>query len=64
MIAKAKIEEILLKLTDYKSMEIIYVVDETLIGGLVIHLDDKMIDSSIRTKLDVMKNRLIENPSV
>ena len=62
--AKAKIEEILLKLTDYKSMEIIYVVDETLIGGLVIHLDDKMIDSSIRTKLDVMKNRLIENPSV
>ena len=61
---KAKIEEILLKLTDYKNMEIIYVVDETLIGGLVIHLDDKMIDSSIRTKLDVMKNSLIENPSV
>ena len=61
---KEKIEKILLKHTDYKSMEIIYVVEETLIGGLVIHLDDKMIDSSIRTKLNVMKNGLIENQSV
>ena len=33
-------------------------IDESLIGGLVIHVDDKVIDSSIKTKLANMVKAL------
>ncbi len=48
----------LLELTEYKGFETIYVVDDSLIGGLMIHLEDKVIDSSIKTKLHNMKKGL------
>ena len=46
------------ELTNYKSFETTYVVDESLIGGLVIRIGDRVVDSSIKTKLQNMKKNL------
>ena len=49
---KAEIEKKLIDTTDYDSFEMTYVVDESLIGGLVIRIGDRVADSSIRTQLE------------
>ena len=56
---KKEIEEKLLSTTSYKSMEMNYSVDESLIGGLVIRIGDRVVDSSIKTKLEGLKRELI-----
>ena len=48
---KEKVEKRLLETTDYKSFEMDYQVDESLIGGMVIRIGDRVVDSSIKTKL-------------
>lgn len=48
---KAKVEKKLLETTKYESFEMCYNVDETLIGGMVIRIGDRVVDSSIKTKL-------------
>ncbi len=48
---KDRIEKRLLETTDYKSFEMDYKVDEELIGGMVIRIGDRVVDSSIKTKL-------------
>jgi F-type H+-transporting ATPase subunit delta len=48
---KDKVEKRLLETTEYKSFEMEYSVDESLIGGMVIRIGDRVVDSSIRTKL-------------
>ena len=45
------------ELTDYREFEG-YEIDEQLIGGLVLRLDHRVIDSSIRTKLQTMGKSL------
>ena len=56
---KKEIEAKLLSTTVYKSMEMNYTVDESLIGGLVIRIGDRVVDSSIKTKLEGLKRELI-----
>ncbi|MBR5421370.1 MAG: ATP synthase F1 subunit delta [Lachnospiraceae bacterium] len=56
---KKEIEAKLLSTTKYKSMEMHFAVDKSLIGGLVIRIGDKVVDSSIRTKLEGLKRELI-----
>lgn len=41
----------LLDTTDYEQMEVEYSVDSTLIGGMVIRIGDRVVDSSIKSKL-------------
>ena len=48
----------LLEITEYESFEVEYEVDESLIGGLVIRIDDRVVDSSIKTKLANMAKAL------
>ena len=48
---KAKVEKKLLETTSYESFEMNYAVDESLIGGMVIRIGDRVVDSSIKTKL-------------
>ncbi len=48
---KDKVEKRLLETTDYKSFEMNYRTDKSLIGGMVIRIGDRVIDSSIKTKL-------------
>ncbi|RDY27153.1 ATP synthase F1 subunit delta [Lachnotalea glycerini] len=48
----------LLQITKYKQIDIVYSVDTALIGGMVIRIGDRVIDSSIRTKLYEMSKNL------
>lgn len=48
----------LLATTDYTSLEMHYRVDVALIGGLVVRIGDRVVDSSIRTKLSQMEKQL------
>ena len=48
---KEKVEKKLLETTKYETFEMCYHVDESLIGGMVIRIGDRVVDSSIKTKL-------------
>lgn len=54
---KGAVVKKLLDTTRYESFEMDYAVDKTLIGGMVIRVGDRVVDSSIRTKLyELSKN--------
>lgn len=55
---KERVVEKLLQQTSYESFEVEYSVDASLIGGMVIRIGDRVVDSSIRTKLDSMTRKL------
>lgn len=55
---KSELEDKLLKTTKYESLEIAYHTDETLLGGMIIRIGDRVVDSSIRTKLANMAKDL------
>ena len=55
---KASLEKRLLETTSYQSFCINYSVDTGLIGGMVIRIGDRVVDSSIRTKLGNMARDL------
>ena len=56
---KAAVEKRLLETTKYVKFEMHYDVDSELIGGMVIRVGDRVVDSSIRTKLEDMKKQLL-----
>ena len=55
---KARLQEKLLETTDYVMFEMNYQIDSALIGGMVIRIGDRVVDSSIRTRLYEMKKEL------
>lgn len=55
---KAKIEERLIATTDYVTMEMHYKDDASLIGGLIIRMEDRVVDSSIKRQLERMSATL------
>lgn len=55
---KAAIENRLIETTDYDKMEITFEEDPSLIGGLVIRIEDRVVDSSIKSKLDKLSKSL------
>lgn len=55
---RARVEEKLLATTDYKSLEMDYRIDNSLIGGMVVRIGDRVVDSSIKTKLDKLSREL------
>jgi F-type H+-transporting ATPase subunit delta len=57
---KAAVEEKLRQTTDYVSFEMNYKVDESLIGGLIVRIKDRVVDSSIKTKLSELKRDLLK----
>lgn len=57
---RADIQARLLQTTPYLTMEMHYAVDPSLIGGMVIRIKDRVVDSSIRTKLADMKRELLK----
>lgn len=59
--AKQKeVEAKLLSTTNYKQMEMHFEVDGELIGGMVIRIGDRVVDSSIKTKLFEMRRQLLQ----
>ncbi|MBO4903144.1 MAG: F0F1 ATP synthase subunit delta [Lachnospiraceae bacterium] len=55
---KQAVEKKLLDTTDYDSMEMNYDVNPSLIGGMIIRIGDKVVDSSVRSKLDELTKDL------
>ncbi|MCD7807142.1 MAG: F0F1 ATP synthase subunit delta [Lachnospiraceae bacterium] len=55
---REKVEKRLLETTSYEKMEMHFAVDETLIGGMVIRIGDRVVDSSVRTKIEELKRQL------
>ena len=55
---KKAVESRLLETTSYVSFLMEYDVDPTLIGGMVIRIGDRVVDSSIKCKLDNMAKEL------
>lgn len=56
--SKEKLVNKLLATTAYESLEMHYSLDESLIGGMVIRIGDRIVDSSIRTKLQDLSREL------
>ncbi|MDO4296318.1 MAG: ATP synthase F1 subunit delta [bacterium] len=50
----------LLETTEFRELESHWLVDETLIGGLVIRIGDRVVDSSVKNKLEEMKRNLMK----
>ncbi|MBQ8969760.1 MAG: F0F1 ATP synthase subunit delta, partial [Lachnospiraceae bacterium] len=55
---KEAVRERLLATTRYSSMEMNYETDESLIGGMVIRIGDRVVDSSIKTRLESLRKSL------
>lgn len=55
---RSQIEKRLLETTDYKSLNINYTVDSSLIGGMIIKIGDRVLDSSIRSRLEKLSREL------
>ncbi len=56
---KKAVQSKLLQTTKYQTMEMHYSVDSSLIGGMVIRINDRVVDSSIRTKLNDLTKQLL-----
>lgn len=55
---KKAVEKRLLETTKYVEFEMHYNVDAALVGGMVIRIGDRVVDSSIRTKLQDLTREL------
>lgn len=56
---KAAVKAKLLETTPYQEFEVEYAVDPGLIGGMVIRIGDRVVDSSIKTQLYELKKQLL-----
>lgn len=57
---KDSIKAKLLETTDYETMEIHYKTDASLIGGMVIRINDRVVDSSVKSKLENLTRQLLK----
>ncbi len=55
---KAKVEAKLLETTQYEAFEMNYSVDTSIIGGMIIRIGDRVVDSSVKTKLTELTRKL------
>ncbi len=57
---KSRVEKRLLETTRYTAFEMDYTVDPSLIGGMVIRIGDRVVDSSVKGRLYDLKKRLLD----
>lgn len=57
---KKSVEKRLIATTDYQSFEMNYDVDKDIIGGMIIRIGDRVVDSSIRSKIETMAKELYD----
>lgn len=57
---KKSVEDKLIATTEYVSFEMNYIVDKDIIGGMIIRIGDRVVDSSVRSKIDSMAKELYE----
>lgn len=61
---RSEVEAIVKKLNNKKEIELTEKVDEELIGGFVLQVEDKQIDASVKNKLKSLKVTLSHNPFI
>ncbi len=59
-VQKAEVLAKLIAGTPYRTMEMHYSVDASLIGGMKIRVGDRVVDSSIRSRLDALTKQLLQ----
>lgn len=59
-VQKEQVRKKLLETTSYKTMEMHYLVDAGIIGGMIVRIKDRVVDSSIRTKLNDLTKQLLQ----
>lgn len=57
---KIAVEAKLLGTSGYRKVEIHYNVDAAIIGGMIIRIKDRVVDTSIRTKLNGLTKQLLQ----
>lgn len=57
---KAAVRQRLLETSRYRELEIDYQEDPALLGGMVIRMDDRVVDSSLKTQIDTLRRELSE----
>ena len=57
---KLAVKARLLETSGYREMEMYFKTDPSLIEGMVIRIGDRVVDSSIRTKLDSLTKQLLQ----
>ena len=57
---KADVRNRLIETTKYVEMEMNYIVDTAIIGGIIIRIGDRVVDSSVRTKLYELSKDLLK----
>lgn len=55
-----QIEKKLLETTAYESFEMHFSTDASLIGGMVVRINDRVVDSSIKSKLESLTKQLLQ----
>lgn len=57
---KQQVERKLLDTTAYQEMEMNYLIDMTIIGGMIIRIGDRVVDGSVSTKLRELQKQLLK----
>ncbi|MBR3508630.1 MAG: ATP synthase F1 subunit delta [Lachnospiraceae bacterium] len=57
---KEQVQKRILETAPYRSLEMHYSVDPELIGGMVIRIGDRVVDSSVKRKLDDLTKQLLQ----
>ncbi|MBQ1849435.1 MAG: ATP synthase F1 subunit delta [Lachnospiraceae bacterium] len=57
---KKQVEARILATAPFQSLEMHYTVDPSLIGGMVIRIGDRVVDSSVKRKLDDLTKQLLQ----
>ena len=57
---KEKVEAKILETTSFESLEVTYVTDPSILGGLKIRIGDRVADSSIKTRLSEIRRDLMK----
>ena len=55
---KKQVEKRLLEVSEYETLEMNYQIDKSLLGGMVIRIGDRVLDNSIRSKIEGMSRQL------
>lgn len=56
---KQQLEDKLIDLTEYKTLDIEYLVDKSLLGGFIVRVGNKVLDNSIKGKLSQVTGDLL-----
>jgi len=59
-VQKDQVELKLLDTTSYRKMEMHYLIEESLIGGMIIRIGDRVVDGSVSTKLNELQKQLLK----